>query len=49
MPKVKKTWQEKLRADSNFPCVEPMPPEMVRQYGEGTICLPSLLEVDEIK
>jgi hypothetical protein len=48
MPKVKKTWQEKLHANYNLPCVEPMPPKMVRAHGEGTICVPSPLEVDEI-
>ena len=48
MTKTRKTWQEKLHAPSNLPVVEPMPPKMVRLFGEGTICVPSPLEVDGI-
>ena len=48
MAKVKKTWQEKLHEDHGLPCVEPMPPKMVRLFGAGTICVPAPLEVDEI-
>jgi hypothetical protein len=48
MAKAGKNWQEKLRANYNLPCVEPMPPKMVRRLGEGTICVPAPLEVDEI-
>lgn len=48
MPKSKTSWQEKLNKKYNLPCVEPMPPKMVRQHGAGTICVPAPLEVDEI-
>jgi hypothetical protein len=49
MPKTHKSWQEKLRDSSNgLPMVEPMPLRMVRTLGEGTLCVPSPLEVDEI-
>jgi len=48
MAKTRKSWQEKLRASGNLPVVEPMPPRMVRIFGEGTICVPAPLEVDEI-
>jgi alkylated DNA nucleotide flippase Atl1 len=48
MPKARKTYKEKLYAKYNLPCVEPMPPKMVRLFGPGTICVPAPLEVDEI-
>ena len=48
MPKTTTTWQEKLHRKYGLPCVEPMPPKMVRLFGAGTICVPAPLEVDEI-
>jgi hypothetical protein len=49
MPKARKSWQEKLRDGSHgLLLVEPMPPKMVRTLGEGMLCVPSPLEVDEI-
>ncbi len=48
MAKTRKSWQEKLHAPCNLPMVEPMPPKMVRLFGEGTICVPAPLEVNEI-
>jgi len=48
MSKTGTSWQEKLHQKSNLPCVEPMPPKMVRLFGAGTICVPAPLEVDEI-
>ena len=48
MARVRKSWQEKLRSSHGLPLVEPMPPRMVRIFGEGTICVPAPLEVDEI-
>ncbi len=48
MPKKTTTWQEKLHSKTNLPCVEPMPLKMVQLFGEGTICVPTPLEVDEI-
>ena len=48
MTKPTSTWEEKLRKPTNLPIVEPMPPRMVRLFGEGTICVPSPLEVDGI-
>ena len=48
MPKTRKSWQEKMGESHGLPCVEPMPPKMVRTLGAGTICVPSPIEVDEI-
>jgi len=48
MVKVKKTWREKLHESKGLPFVEPMPPKMTRTLGNGTICVPAPLEVDEI-
>jgi hypothetical protein len=46
MAKEKKSWQEKLRDSKGLPMVEPIPPRMARTLGEGTLCIPSPLEVD---
>jgi hypothetical protein len=46
--KGRKSWQEKLHENHGLPCVEPMPPKMVRTLGSGSICVPSPIEVDEI-
>ena len=48
MVKIRKSWQEKLRASTSLPCVEPIPPKMTRLWGTGTLCVPAPLEVDEI-
>jgi hypothetical protein len=48
MPKKAKTYREKLRESGNLPFVEPIPPKMARTLGEGTICVPAPIEVDEI-
>ncbi len=44
----KKTWKEKLHDSKDLPKVEPIPPKMQKTYGEGTIAIPSPIEVDEI-
>ncbi len=49
MVKLKQTWREKLHNNyPNLPFVEPIPPKMTRTLGQGTICVPAPLEVDEI-
>ena len=49
MPRTQKTYREKLYENkSNLPFVEPIPPRMSRTLGQGTICVPAPLEVDEI-
>ena len=48
MVKLKKTWQEKLHESKGLPFVEPIPPKMTRTLGNGTLCVPAPLEVDEI-
>jgi hypothetical protein len=47
MKKVK-TNREKLYANYDLPCVEPIPLKMTRTLGQGTLCVPAPLEVDEI-
>jgi hypothetical protein len=48
VPKTKKSWQEKLHDSKGLPFVETIPPKMTRLLGNGTICVPAPLEVDEI-
>ena len=49
MVKKQKTYREKLHENkSNLPFIEPIPPKMARTLGQGTICVPAPLEVDEI-
>jgi len=48
MPKVRKSWQEKLYDSKGLPFVEPIPPKMVRTWSSGTLCVPAPIEVDAI-
>jgi hypothetical protein len=48
MAKAKKTYREKLHESGNLPLVEPIPLKMARTFGEGTLCIPAPIEVDEI-
>ena len=48
MDKERKSWQEKLHDSKGLPFVETIPPKMTRLLGNGTICVPAPLEVDEI-
>jgi hypothetical protein len=49
MARPKKTYREKLHdSGKHLPFVEPIPPKMARTLGEGTICVPAPIEVDEI-
>jgi len=49
MAERKKNWREKLHENKpNLPFVEPIPLKMQRTLGQGTICVPAPLEVDEI-
>ena len=45
----KKTYQEQMRNSyPNHPIVKPIPPSMVKSWGEGMQVLPSPLEIHEI-
>ncbi len=44
----KKTWEEKLYDNKNLPKVEKLTGKMAKKWGEGTIAIPSPIEVDEI-
>ena len=48
MPKLEKSWQEKLADDKDLPRVEPLTGKMGQKWGAGTICIPAPREVDEI-
>ena len=44
----KKTFKEKLHDSKDFPRIEELKGNMVKQWGEGTIVIPVPLEVDEL-
>jgi hypothetical protein len=46
MPKLKKSWQEKLRDSKDLPRVEPITERMSHRWGTGTVVIPAPLEVD---
>ncbi|MEK7354533.1 MAG: hypothetical protein AABZ77_08525 [Chloroflexota bacterium] len=48
MPKLKKSWQEKLADSKDFPKVVKLDGKMSARWGTGTLCIPAPIEVDEI-
>ena len=44
----KKSWREKLADTKGLPRVEKITEKMSKKWGEGTVVIPSPLEVDEI-
>ncbi len=46
MPKVRKSWLEKLQDDKGYPKVEPITERMSQRWGTGTVVIPAPLEVD---
>ena len=48
MPKLKKSWQEKLADSKDFPRVVKIEGKMSTRWGTGTVCIPAPIEVDEI-
>ena len=48
MPKVKKTWQQKLAEDLDMPKVVEITGKLTTTWGTGTVCIPAPREVDEI-
>ena len=48
MSKARKTWQEKLADDKDFPRVVEITDKMSKRWGTGTIVIPAPREVDEI-
>ena len=48
MPKLRKSWQEKLADDKGLPKVVEINDKMSKRWGTGTIVIPAPKEVDEI-
>ncbi len=48
MSKPRKTWQEKLADDKDFPRVVEITDKMSKRWGTGTLVIPAPREVDEI-
>ncbi len=48
MAKARKTWQEKLADDKDFPRVVEITDKMSKRWGRGTLVIPAPREVDEI-
>jgi hypothetical protein len=46
--RLKKSWREKLAGTKGLPRVEKITEKMIKRWGEGTVVIPSPLEVDEI-
>ncbi len=48
MPKLRKSWQEKLADSKGLPKVVEINDKMSKRWGTGTVCIPAPIEVDEI-
>jgi hypothetical protein len=48
MPKMRKSWTEKLRDSKDLPKIEPISERMGKRYGPGTLVIPAPLEVDAL-
>jgi alkylated DNA nucleotide flippase Atl1 len=48
MPKMRKTWQEKLADSKDLPKVVEITDKMSKRWGMGTVVIPAPKEVDEI-
>ncbi len=48
MPKIKKSWREKLEDSKDFPRVVEITGKMSTRWGTGTVSIPAPIEVDEI-
>jgi hypothetical protein len=48
MPKVRKSWTEKLHDSKDLPRVEPITGNMSQRWGTGTVVIPAPLEVDAL-
>jgi hypothetical protein len=48
MPKLKKSWQEKLHDSKDLPRVMPITERMSHRWGTGTVVIPAPLEVDSM-
>jgi hypothetical protein len=48
MPKLRKSWQEKLQDSKDLPRVEPITEKMCQKWGSGTVVIPAPLEVDAL-
>jgi hypothetical protein len=46
MPKIKKSWQEKLHDSKDLPRVEQITERMSHRWGTGTVVIPAPIEVD---
>ena len=48
MPRVKKSWREKLADDKGLPVTGPIDARMSKRWGEGTMVIPAPREVDAL-
>ena len=48
MPKLRKSWQEKLADSKDLPKVVEINDKMSKRWGTGTVVIPAPIEVDEI-
>ena len=48
MPKIRKTWREKLADSKDLPKVVEINDKMSKRWGTGTVVIPAPVEVDEI-
>jgi alkylated DNA nucleotide flippase Atl1 len=48
MPKIHKSWTEKLNEDKDLPRVEPITENMSQRWGTGTLVIPAPREVDAL-
>jgi alkylated DNA nucleotide flippase Atl1 len=46
MPKMKKSWVDRLRDDKGYPKVEPITERMNSRWGTGTVVIPAPMDVD---
>lgn len=48
MPKLKKSWREKLNTDQDLPKIVEANEKISKRWGNGTCVIPAPREVDEI-
>lgn len=48
MPSSRKSWKEKLSYNKDLPKIEKIPPRMQKNFGKGTMIIPSPQQVDAL-
>ncbi len=48
MPRIRKSWTEKLNEDKDLPRVQPITENMSQRWGTGTVVIPAPREVDAL-